>query len=205
MTRYHFNENKSNKKEEISVKKIKENLYKICPVCGKKFYKPGSIKRITCSIECGNKIISQKRIEKLVKEGTSGNTRVGEYHYKNFAVNCDSKLEVAAFKMLVDIYNPTSFTRCNFYLTYIGEDNITRRYNPDFIFEADGKRYIVEVKSVVKHRNTSYPKYGKNLTEKQKCLDEYGKNNNVIPLWVDMEKFPQLYHIYQDVLKELKK
>lgn len=197
MIRY-SHDNKNN------ISNIKEIIYKTCPVCGKKFYKPGS-DQITCSTKCGNKIISQKRIEKLLKDGISGNTGVGVYQYKNFAINCDSKLEVAAFKMLIDTYNPSSFKRCDFYLSYIAEDNIERKYQPDFIFEADNKRYIVEVKSVVKRRNTSYPRYGKNIPEKQKCLDEYGKNNNMIPLWVDMEKFPQLYHIYQDVLKEFKK
>lgn len=180
-----------------------DDICAICPVCGKKFYKAGA-DQTTCSLKCGNTIISKKRIKKLMKDGISGNTKVGRYRYKKFTINCDSKLEVAAFKLIVDEYKPKSFKRCNFYIPYIDEENISRNYFPDFIFENNNGKYIVEVKSVVKKKNTSFPKYAKNLKEKEKCLEKYAAENNMTSLWVDFNTHKKLHKIYLQTLEEFK-
>ena len=130
-----------------------EDIYKICPTCGKKFY-PAARYQTTCSTKCGNQIISEKRIKKLIKEGISGNTMVGNYEYNGFKIRCDSKLEVATFKMIVDDYKPLNIKRCDFYIPYIDKDGIKRNYFPDFIFENDNGKYIVEIKCDTKKKNT---------------------------------------------------
>ena len=180
-----------------------DDICAICPVCGKKFYKAGT-DQMTCSLKCGNTIISKKRIKKLMKDGISGNTKVGRYRYKNFTINCDSKLEVAAFKLIVDEYKPKSIKRCDFYIPYIDEENVSRNYFPDFIFENTNGKYIVEVKCAVKKKNTTLPKYTKNLKEKEKCLEKYANENNMTSLWVDFSTCPGLRKIYNQTLDEFK-
>lgn len=180
-----------------------DDICSICPVCGKKFYKAGA-DQMTCSIECGNTIISKKRIKKIMKDGINGNTKVGSYTYKNFTIDCDSKLEVAAFKLVIDEYKPKSIKRCDFYIPYIDEENISRNYFPDFIFENTNGKYIVEVKSVVKKKNTSFPKYTKNLKEKHETLEKYAAENNMTSLWVDFNTCPKLRKIYNQTLDEFK-
>lgn len=179
------------------------DICSICSVCGKNFYKAGA-DQITCSIECGNTIISKKRIKKLMKDGINGNTKVGSYAYKNFTVNCDSKLEVAAFKLIVDEYKPRLIKRCDFYIPYIDEENISRNYFPDFIFENNDGKYIVEVKCVIKKKNTTFPKYSKNLKEKQETLKKYAAENNMTALWVDFNTQKKLHKIYLQTLEEFK-
>ena len=180
-----------------------EDIYKICPICGKKFYAASS-HQTTCSTKCGNQIISKKRIKKLIKDGISGNTKVGHYRYKNFTINCDSKLEVAAFKLIVDEYEPKSIKRCDFYIPYIDEENVSRNYFPDFIFENNNGKYIVEVKSIIKKKNTTFPKYAKNLKEKEKCLEKYANENNMNALWIDFSTCPGLRKVYNQTLDEFK-
>lgn len=180
-----------------------EDICKICPICGKKFYAASS-HQVTCSTKCGNQIISKKRIKKLIKEGISGNTQVGNYEYNGFKIRCDSKLEVAAFKMIVDDYKPLDIKRCDFYIPYIDEDGIKRNYFPDFIFENDNGKYIVEIKCAVKKKNTTFTKYAKNLEEKEKCLEKYANENNMISLWIDFNTYHGLRKIYNQTLDEFK-
>ena len=180
-----------------------EDIYKICPICGKKFY-PAARHQTTCSAKCGNQIISEKRIKKLIKEGISGNTMVGNYEYNGFKIRCDSKLEVAAFKMIVDNYKPLNIKRCDFYIPYIDKDGIKRNYFPDFIFENDNGKYIVEIKCATKKKNTTFTKYTKSLKEKEKCLEKYANENNMTSLWIDFNTYPGLYKIYNQTLDEFK-
>lgn len=179
------------------------DISKTCPICGKIFYAASS-HQTTCSSKCGNQIISKKRIKKLIKEGISGNTNVGNYEYNGFKIKCDSKLEVAAFKMIVDDYKPLDIKRCDFYIPYIDEDGIKRNYFPDFIFENDKGKYIVEIKCVVKKKNTTFTKYTKSLEEKEKCLEKYANQNDMNALWVDFNTHPGLRKIYNQTLDEFK-
>lgn len=179
------------------------DISKICPICGKEYYDK-SYGNQTCSLKCANQIISKKRIKKIMKDGINGVTKVGNYKYKKFTLSCDSKLEVAAFKLIVEEYKPKSIKRCDFYIPYIGEDGIKRNYFPDFIFENDNGKYLVEVKSVIKKKNISFPTYAKNIKEKQETLKKYAAENNMTSLWIDFNTCPKLHKIYNQTLDEFK-
>ena len=179
------------------------DISKTCPICGKEYYDESHCNQ-TCSLKCANQIISKKRIKKIMKDGINGVTKVGNYKYKKFTLSCDSKLEVAAFKLIVEEYKPKSIKRCDFYIPYIGEDGIKRNYFPDFIFENNSGKYIVEVKSIVKKKNIAFPSYIKNLKEKQETLKKYATENNMTSLWVDFSTCPGLRKIYNQTLDEFK-
>lgn len=180
-----------------------EDVLTTCPVCGKKFY-ASITKTATCSQKCANVIISKKRIQKMIKEGSTGlSTFVGDYTYKDLTVRCESKLEVAALKVLIDDLKMKNVERPDFSIPYIDKNGIERNYHPDFITSDGDKRYLVEVKDESKKNKRKG--YFNNLDIKKEIFYEYCKNNDLIPIWMNRYNFPNLHTVYRKVLEEFSK
>ena len=117
--------------------------YSICPVCGKEFNNPD---RDTCSAECGNQLISQKRIQKIIKDGTSNTSSRYILTYNGVEYRCDSKLEIAGIIFMIENMCVKHIERFTSILNFKDCKGKTHSYNPDFICEYEGKTMIVEVK-----------------------------------------------------------
>ena len=180
-----------------------DDILTTCPVCGKKFYK-SLTNSITCSQKCGNQIISEKRIDKLIKTGSTGmNSFIGDYTYKGITVRCESKLEIASVKILIDEYNITEISRPTFSIPYTDKDGINRLYYPDFLASDGNIKYLIEVKEP-KKQCKRLTNYSKNLDEKKKSFNEYCSKNNLTPLWMSRDTIPNLSKVYRQTLKEMK-
>ena len=180
-----------------------DDILTTCPVCGKKFYK-SLTNSITCSQKCGNQIISEKRIDKLIETGSTGmNSFIGDYTYKGITVRCESKLEIASVKILIDEYNITEISRPTFSIPYTDKDGISRLYYPDFLASDGNITYLIEVKEP-KKQCKRLTNYSKNLDEKKKSFNEYCSKNNLTPLWMSRDTIPNLSKVYRQTLKEMK-
>ena len=180
-----------------------DDILTTCPICGKKFYK-SLTNSITCSQKCANQIISKKRIDKLIETGSTGmNTFIGDYAYKGITVRCESKLEIASVKILIDEYNITEISRPTFSIPYTDKDGINRLYYPDFLASDGNITYLIEVKEP-KKQCKRLTNYSKNLDEKKKVLNEYCSKNNLTPLWMSRDTIPNLSKVYRQTLKEMK-
>ena len=179
-----------------------EDVLSTCPICGKKFY-ASITKTTTCSQKCANVVISRKRIQKMIKDGSTGlSTFIGNYTYKNLTVRCESKLEVAALKVLIDEHNMTNVERPDFFIPYIDKNGIERNYYPDFISSDGDKKYLIEVKDESKKNKKKG--YFNNIDIKKEVFYDYCKNNNLIPIWMNRYDFPNLSKVYRQTLKEMK-
>ena len=114
-------------------------------------------------------------------------TYIGDYTYKNFTVRCESKLEVAALKVLIDDFKIISISRCDFSLPYTDTEGIERRYYPDFVASDGNLSYLIEVKEIEKQCKR-LDKYAKNLSIKEKLFYDYCEKNNLTPLSVPADK-----------------
>lgn len=180
-----------------------DDILTTCPVCGKKFYK-SLTNTITCSKKCGNQIISEKRIDKLIQTGSTGmNTFVGDYTYKGITVRCESKLEISSIKILIDEYNVTEISRPNFAIPYTDKNGVNRLYYPDYLASDGSITYLIEVKETKKQcKRLTY--YSKNLDEKKEAFYKYCSENNLSPLWMSRDTIPNLSKVYRRTLKEMK-
>lgn len=179
-----------------------EDVLSTCPICGKKFY-ASITKTTTCSQKCANVVISRKRIQKMIKDGSTGlSTFIGNYTYKNLTVRCESKLEVAALKVLIDEHNMTNVERPDFFIPYIDKNGIERNYYPDFISSDGDKKYLIEVKDESKKNKKKG--YFNNIDIKKEVFYDYCKNNNLIPIWMNRYDFPNLSKVYRQTLNEMK-
>lgn len=176
-----------------------DDILTTCPVCGKKFYK-SLTNSFTCSQKCGNQIISEKRINKLIETGSTGmNTFIGDYTYKGITVRCESKLEIASVKILIDEYNVTEISRPTFYIPYTDKDGVNRLYYPDFLASDGNITYLIEVKETKKQcKRLTY--YSNNLEEKKKAFYNYCSKNNLSPLWMSRDTIPNLSKVYRQTL-----
>lgn len=180
-----------------------DDILTICPVCGKKFYKSFT-GTMTCSQKCANQIISKKRIDKLIETGPTGmNTFIGDYAYKGITVRCESKLEIASVKILIDEYNITEISRPTFSIPYTDKDGINRLYYPDFLASNGEVTYLIEVKEP-KKQCKKLTNYSKNLDEKKKAFYNYCSKNNLSPLWMSKDTIPNLSKVYRQTLNEMK-
>lgn len=117
--------------------------YSVCPICGKEFNNPN---RYTCSAECGNQLISQKRIQKIIKDGTSNTSSRYILTYNGVEYRCDSKLEIAGIIFMIENMGVKHIERFTSILNFKDCKGKNHNYNPDFICEYEGKTIIVEVK-----------------------------------------------------------
>ena len=180
-----------------------DDILTTCPVCGKKFYKSFT-GTMTCSQKCANQIISEKRIVKLIETGSTGmNTFVGDYTYKGITVRCESKLEIASVKILIDEYNIAEISRPTFAIPYTDKDGVNRLYYPDFLASDGNITYLIEVKEP-KSQCKRLTNYSKNLDEKKKSFYEYCSKNNLSPLWMSRDTIPNLSKVYRQTLNEMK-
>lgn len=169
--------------------------YKSCPVCAEAFYGD----RITCgSTICKTQHQSNTRVATIERAGSAfhhHDTYVVEY--RGFTVEVDSKLEHAAVMWLVDEWNADSISRFNSILRY-WDSEVHRRFNPDFMVTAGGKRYVVEVKlPYVSHYKSSY--FG-TIPFKRLALQNWCKENDFEMLWLDFESYPTLKTYYAQVV-----
>jgi hypothetical protein len=180
-----------------------DDILTTCPVCGKKFYK-SLTNSITCSQKCGNQIISEKRIDKLIETGSTGmNTFIGDYTYKGITIRCESKLEIAAIKILIDEYSVSEISRPTFAIPYTDKDGMNRLYHPDFLASNGEVTYLIEVKEP-KSQCKRLTNYSKNLDEKKEAFYEYCSKNNLYPLWMSRDTIPNLSKVYRQTLNEMK-
>ena len=169
--------------------------YSICPICGKEFNNPD---RDTCSPECGNQLISQKRIQKIIKDGTSNTSSRYILTYNGVEYRCDSKLEIASVIFMIEHMGLKRIERFTSILNFKDNKGKTHRYNPDFICNSNGETVIIEVKQDVNKvtNGESFQNYKMFLTEKKEALEKFCNERNYKWLWLtpsyDIE-FRRLY------------
>lgn len=173
--------------------------YSICPVCGKEFNNPD---RDTCSAECGNQLISQKRIQKIIKDGTSNTSSRYVLTYNGIEYRCDSKLEIASVIFMIEKMGIKQIERFTSILNFKDKNNRTHRYNPDFICKSDGKTMIIEVKQDDEKitDDESFENYKKFLKEKKETLKTYAEYKGYKWLWLTPSYDIELRRIYRSII-----
>ena len=123
---------------------------------------------------------------------------------KEITVRCESKLEIASVKILIDEYNITEISRPTFAIPYTDKDGVNRLYHPDFLASDGNNNYLIEVKETKKQcKRLTY--YSNNLDEKKEAFYNYCSKNNLLPLWMARDTIPNLSKVYRQTLKEFKK
>lgn len=173
--------------------------YSICPVCGKEFNNPD---RDTCSTECGNQLISQKRIQKIIKDGTSNTSSRYVLTYNGVEYRCDSKLEIASVIFMIEKMGIKQIERFTSILNFKDKNNRTHRYNPDFICKSNGKTMIIEVKQDDEKitDDESFENYKKFLKEKKEILKIYAEDKGYKWLWLTPSYDIELRRIYRSII-----
>lgn len=198
-----YSEERGKLKERNETRNARKEIIsnKICICCGKQFKTNKSNK--TCSKECKSQSHSNTAIKRLLKEGF--NTPFSQkfnYNEKEYIV--DSILEKAAIIYLTDALNATRIERFSNIINYT-HNNITHKYNPDFICEINTKTTIVEVKlPYIKNKifkESKIEKYNSHIPAKQKALKEFCENKNYDMLWLTTEN-PHIKQIYRRIRKE---
>lgn len=170
--------------------------YSVCPICGKEFNNPN---RDTCSAECGNQLISQKRIQKIIKDGTSNTSSRYILTYNGVEYRCDSKLEIAGIIFMIENMSVKHIERFTSILNFKDYKGKNHNYNPDFICEYEGKTMIVEVKQDDNKvtNGESFQKYKMFLNEKKEALKTFSESKNYKWLWLTPSydiKFRRIYN-----------
>jgi len=169
-----------------------------CEVCKKEF--SYNTKRKTCSDKCNNKLISIKACKRVNIKGTNNfKTKQENFSYK-FVKNipCDSKLEIAGIKYLIDEFKADKIECYNNILNY-KEEGKHKTFNPDFWVIKNEQVYIVEVK--MKWYSNSEHNYYKSIPYKKKALQKYCNDHNYKMIWLDYDYDSKLRKIYRQVLK----
>jgi len=180
---------------DLKIRKYIEPWKVSCIVCGKDTKKK---KRKTCSKECYRSLLSKKRIDKILEMGTSNTwTKQGNFHYKDHIIMCDSKLEKAGIVWLIDYFKADKIERFKSILNFKDEE-ITRRWNPDFFIKKGSKRYIVEVKMPARKGKSDY---FETIEKKKKSLIEFCNQHKYGMIWMDFDNYPELRRIYKNILK----
>lgn len=173
--------------------------YSICPICGKEFNNPN---RDTCSSECGNQLISQKRIQKIIKDGTSNASSRYILTYNEVEYRCDSKLEIAGVIFMIENMGVKQIERFTSILNFKDSKGKNHSYNPDFICEHEGKTMIVEVKQDDNKvtNGESFENYKKFLKEKKEILKIYAEDKGYKWLWLTPSYDIELRRIYRSII-----
>lgn len=173
--------------------------YSICPVCGKEFNNPD---RDTCSAECGNQLISQKRIQKIIKDGTSNTSSRYILTYNGEDYRCDSKLEIASVIFMIENMRLKRIERFTSILNFKDKNGRTRRYNPDFICDSDGETMIIEVKQDTEKitDGEDFKNYKMFLTEKKETLEKFCNERNYKWLWLTPSYDIELRRLYRRII-----
>lgn len=173
--------------------------YTICPICGKVFNNPDVS---TCSPECGFQLISQKRIQKIIKDGTSNTSSRYILTYNGEDYRCDSKLEIASVIFMIENMKLKRIERFTSILNFKDKNGRTRRYNPDFICDSDGETMIIEVKQDTEKitGGEDFKNYKMFLTEKKETLEKFCNERNYKWLWLTPSYDIELRRLYRRII-----
>ena len=186
------------KKLEHDKKFAKVYKVKTCPICGKKFV---GTKR-TCSSECGFQMISQKRIQKIIKDGTSNNSSRYVLTHDGIDYRCDSKLEIAGIIFMIENLGFQKIERFVSILNFKDNEGNTRRYNPDFICYDGENTTIVEVKQDVNKItcDETFANYRMFLNEKKEALQKFAEERDYRWLWLTPSFSIDFRKIYRSII-----
>lgn len=181
--------------EKVSKKLIKyELLDKKCEFCDTIFQHLSNRKSVRfCSRSCSAKshnarqeireILSISRINYIKSGKINGNSIKSIYLFNGNEIKCDSNIERACINYF-EILGAKSIKRCDrvIFYTHLG---IKRRFLPDFEIILNDKIYIVEAKSYIsiKSLNKKWKNYNEKSFIKQKELESYCNENNLISFW----------------------
>lgn len=173
--------------------------YSICPICGKKFNNPD---RNTCSPECGNQLISQKRIQKIINEGTTNTSSRYILTYGGEEYRCDSKLEIASIIFMIEFMGIKQIERFTSILNFKDNKDRTHRYNPDFICNSNGETMIIEVKQDTEKMTDDevFKNYKMFLKEKKETLEKFCNERNYKWLWLTPSYDIELRRLYNKII-----
>lgn len=176
-----------------------ERKYSICPICGKVFHNPDSN---TCSIECGKQLLSQKRIQKIIKDGTSNTSSRYVLTYNEVEYRCDSKLEIAGIIFMIENLGFQKIERFVSILNFKDSEGNIRRYNPDFICYDGESTTIVEVKQDVNKitRDETFADYRMFINEKKEALQKFAEERNYRWLWLTPSFSIDFRKIYRSII-----
>lgn len=185
--------------EEGKINLDKKKKYSVCVVCGKTFHNPAAI---TCSIECANQIISKKRIENIIKNGTSNHSCKWELTYDNKVYMCDSKLEIASVIYMIEHLGAKNVERSCEVLYFTDKHNKIHRYNPDFICDINGKTTIIEIKQDINKvtKRESFTNYRMFINDKKEALKKFAKEKDYDWMWITPNSSFDLRKLYRSIL-----
>lgn len=186
------------KRLEHDKKFAKSYEAKTCPICGKEFV---GTKR-TCSAECGFQMISQKRIQKIIKDGTSNKSSRYVLTYNDIDYRCDSKLEIAGVIFMIENLGFQKIERFVSILNFKDKKGNTRRYNPDFICYDGENTTIVEIKQDFNKitRDETFDNYRTFLNEKKEALQKFAEERGYKWLWLTPSFSIDFRKIYRSII-----
>lgn len=190
----------SNHKPKYSFSKIS---YSNCVSCNNIIIiRSKSPSRKCCSNECQQRLSSERMIQTVMARGTNNiSARVPSFTYKHTTIDCDSKLEAAAVKYLIDVMNASSIDRCTSIVNYKDPEGKSRRFLPDFFVRIEDKSYIVEVKQVYR-KASSVNLYNRFFSEKQDALRNFCTEKHLGYIWLDFDFDKAFEKIYKKTLRE---
>ena len=139
----------------------KDTLYKkcICDICGNEF----DVKELSNGRYSKSKFCSKKCYSKFYSNFANEHDFGGKNYSKKFhngkyhGIRCDSSWELAY--LVYNLEHNIPIKRCNIKFYYIDENNIKRKYTPDFIINDNE---IIEIKGYLSDRDRL-----KNIQNKQ--------------------------------------
>lgn len=165
---------------------------RFCIRCGTSFR---SYIRKTCSEECLSMFRSLTR-QKIITNKKWENRRT-TFSYKEFSIECDSKLEEAAVIYIVDNFKCSSLSRFVNLINY-REGNKHRTFNPDFWAILSNTPTIIEVK--MKWKENSQNHYGRTIPLKKEALQDFCSNRGLGFMWLDTSN-KQFVEVYRKHLR----
>lgn len=167
----------------------------ICEYCNNKFKRTLKHKHQKyCSSECQNKCpkikekLSISRICKLKQGITNDRGIKGLFLFNEKQIRCDSKLEYVCLDWFIKNKKVKDINRCTKSIIYYDQENIKRRYLPDFLIKTNEGIFIVECKSNIgKSLNEKWRKYKELSVIKQEVLKNYALKNNYKYFWFTKE------------------
>lgn len=150
----------------------------LCQICNKEH---NNKKRMTCSQQCANHLISIKRQQKI--KNSNWNQKRKTFVYKDITIECDSKLEEAGIIYLKDVLKATKIERYKNLINYY-ENNSHRTFNPDFWAIIDNKPSIIEIKMIWTSKNQTHH-YVRTIPFKKAALKDFCQNKNYQFFWLD--------------------
>lgn len=210
---YPTKEKRKERNEKISKSlKGKTSKYKkefTCKQCNEKFERlvnennEGRVK--FCSKSCANKYnstnltdstrkkLANARIKSMEAGNINGYGIHCSYPFKEEFIRCDSKLEYFALKSFCERNDVSSIRRFSGEaILYTNCEGNVAKYIPDFEIEANGKIYIVEVKSsnTAPFLGEKWKNYQENAKVKKTVLEHYASENDYVALWITNKTYP---------------